>query len=280
MALLTRAAAAAAALAWLLACGPDGGPGRYPATGVVEGVQTEQGQVLIAHDEIEGLMPAMTMNFEVDDPAVLEVLRPGQQIAFTLEFTGRSYKVVEVEVRGEVEPDESWVRFGEGLVRSMPAPPFALTDQAGRPFALADLEGKAVLLDFIFTHCPGPCPILTGIQASAQEKIPTELRERVHFVSISLDPLRDTPEALTAYARARGAELDNWSFLTGPVEDVEPVLKAYGIGTTRSPEGEIEHVVATFLISVEGGKGRIVKRYLGLQHEPEELARELVELAS
>ncbi len=161
--------------------------------------------------------------------------------------------------------------------RVEPAPAFALTDHAGRPVSLEELRGRTLLLDFIFTRCSGPCPILTSTHVAAERLLSPDLLGRTRFVSISIDPERDTPQDLAAYATARGADLEHWSFLTGPVAEVEAVVRAYGVGTTRGPDGELEHVVASFLID---GKGRIVKRYLGLEHEPTEISADLELLAS
>ncbi|MEE8580740.1 MAG: SCO family protein [Myxococcota bacterium] len=249
----------------------------YPARGVVQDVNAEYGQVVIAHEDIPGLMPAMTMNFDVPDEALLERLVPGSVIEFTVEFNGRSYRVTEASIKGEVEPGEGWVRFGDQLHRADPAPAFTLTDQRGERVALADLAGRALLLDFIYTTCPGPCPLLTASQVAVQRALSGALRERVWFVSISLDPANDTPEALAAYARDRGVDLSNWSFLTGSVEEVEAVLSAYGIGSSPSADGFIEHLVVRILID---GEGRIVKRYFGLEHESGALAEDLRKLAS
>jgi protein SCO1/2 len=128
-----------------------------------------------------------------------------------------------------------------------------------------------VLLDFVFTHCPGPCPIQTGIQVSLQKRLPSGLRARTHFVSVSIDPQRDTPEALRAYALARGADLESWSFLTGSEAEVGAVLADYGVGKTIE-EGEIAHNLVTYLIDPQG---RIAKRYLGVSHEPEVMLADL-----
>jgi len=135
-----------------------------------------------------------------------------------------------------------------------------------------------VLLDFIWTRCPGPCPILTGLHVKLQQQLPPALRERTQFVSISLDPVRDTPAVLRDYAKTRGADLAGWSFLTGPPDEVDAVIKSYGVGSAKAPDGQIEHVVATFLID---GAGRIARRYIGLEgHDPAELLRDLERLAS
>jgi len=259
------------------ACSDGPAADRYPASGVVREVLIEDHQVVIEHDEIEGLMPAMTMSFDVPDHALLEKLAAGQAIDFTVEATGKSYRVVEATLKGEAGSAGSSGSFSEELasVRD-PAPAFELTDQNGAKLALADLRGKLVLLDFIFTSCPGPCPMLTSAHVTLQRMLPPALRARTRFVSISLDPVRDTPMALRAYGLARGADLAGWSFLTGDPEAVALVLKGYGVGSMRRPDGEIDHLVATFLIDAEG---RIAQRFIGLEHEPEALLRALESLS-
>ena len=98
----------------------------------------------------------------------------------------------------------------------------------------------------------------------------------MHFVSITLDPEFDTPAVLGDYARARGADLANWSFLTGPPDEVADVVKRFGVGTLRSADGQIDHVVATFLVDPQG---RIEQRWLGLENGAEERRAEIAELA-
>jgi len=271
-----RARAARGLLLLALAALACGGPERHDAEGVVVDVLPEEGQVVIDHEDVPDLMPAMTMNFDVPDPELLGRLEPGQVIDFEIATDGRSYRVVEARVREQVEPREGYAVVGNRLLPADPAPEFRLIDQAGEPLALSDLAGRAVLLDFIYTRCPGPCPILTGLMADVQEALPEALQSEVHFVSISLDPTHDTPERMVRYARARGAELHNWSFLTGDPERVQEVVAAYGVGATRTPDGEIEHLVGMFLID---GEGRIVRRYLGLEQDAEAIARDLAELA-
>ena len=71
----------------------------HHARGVVEDVQPETGQIVIAHEDIPGLMPAMTMNFDVADPKLLETLAHGDAIDFEVEFTGKAYVVTKASVR-------------------------------------------------------------------------------------------------------------------------------------------------------------------------------------
>jgi protein SCO1/2 len=96
----------------------------------------------------------------------------------------------------------------------------------------------------------------------------------VHFVSVSLDPVRDTPAALREYARKRGAELSGWSFLTGPPDEVDAAIRAYGIGSARQPDGTIAHLVVSFVID---GEGRIARRFIGLEDVDPARVREEVE---
>ncbi len=94
-------------------------------------------------------------------------------------------------------------------------PAFELTDHHGQAFSSEQLKGK-VWIGFIFlTNCPtGACPVMVGKMAKLQEALPDE---RVHFVSFSVDPERDTPEVLATYAEEVGGAgvSDRWHLLTG-----------------------------------------------------------------
>jgi protein SCO1/2 len=99
-------------------------------------------------------------------------------------------------------------------------PEFNLINQSAEPYGTRQLEGRPWIADFIFTKCPGRCPMLTREMSRLQ----TELRGRgwddVMLVSISVDPASDTPEALAAYAVKHGAKQDGWQFLTGTRESI------------------------------------------------------------
>lgn len=249
--------------------------GRHAAHGVVEDVDRENAQVLIEHDDIDGLMPAMTMNFAVPDAAVLARLERGQEIEFEVDFTGRSYDVVGIEVVGEGAFDAGWRRLGEGLVRSRPAPDFTLVDQAGRTVVFSELADLVLLVDFIYTRCPGPCPVQTARQVAVQRRIPTALRARVRFLSLTLDPEHDDAAALERYALERGADLANWSFLSGPSETLAAVVRGYGVGSLRKSDGTIDHTLVTFLVH----EGRVLERYLPQPGADDRLVADVVALA-
>jgi len=264
------------ALTLALACGV-GGEKTYEGVGVVREIQPDLKQIVIAHEDIPGLMPAMTMSFDVPDVELLSTLAPGQKIRFRLAHPERSYRILGAEILAEGEAGQaSGPTFAGAVAERDVAPLFRLTDQDGRSLALEDLRGKAILLDFIFTHCTGPCPVLTGLQVDVQRALTPQQRAKTHFVSISLDPERDTPEVLRAYAIKRGADLESWSFLTGKPEEIAAVLESYGVGVIRRAGEEPAHLVAAFVID---GQGRIAHRMVGLEQPAEERARLLVETA-
>ncbi len=267
--------AAVALAAALLGCEAEPRGPLYQGRGVVEDVDHEHAQVLIAHEDIPGLMPAMTMNFDVPDRDLLASLEPGHEVEFQLELRARQYRIVDVTVVATGAPTHG-AGLGDALDPAELAPPFALIDQRGEPFALEQVGGKAVLLDFVYTHCPGPCPVLTGRNVDVQKRLDPATRAASWFVSITLDPQRDTPDVLRRYAEARGADLSDWSFLTGPADVVKPLIESYGVGSIRQPDGTINHLVVTFLID---GRGRIAERFIGLEHQPDEIARALAKLA-
>ncbi len=94
-------------------------------------------------------------------------------------------------------------------------PAFALTDQDGRPFASDQLRGHVWVADFIFTHCATFCPVMTQSMAAFQRASAAAGLSAVRMASFTVDPDRDTPPVLKAYAAVNGADPARWSFLTG-----------------------------------------------------------------
>src|SRR5262245_34080114 len=136
-----------------------------------------------------------------------------------------------------------------------PAPDFALTTQAGGPLRLKDLRGKVLLVSFVFTTCNGSCPATTHRMAQAQQV----LKERgltkgggVHLLSITLDPARDTPEALRGYLKLYDLDPAGWSFLTGPAKDVEKVIADWGMWVRPAKDGQLDHPSRVFLVDKQG----------------------------
>src|SRR5712692_3321569 len=101
-------------------------------------------------------------------------------------------------------------------------PSFELVNQNGQPFGSAQLLGKIWIADFIFTTCPGPCPMISSRMSELQT--PLEKTD-VHLVSFTVDPDKDTPEVLRGYAEKLQAQPTRWDFLTGPKSAIYDLSK-------------------------------------------------------
>lgn len=101
-------------------------------------------------------------------------------------------------------------------------PNFQLTNQNNQPFGSTQLAGKIWIADFIFTSCPGPCPMVSSRMSELQK--PLEKTD-VHLVSFSVDPEKDTPKVLRGYADKLKAEPVRWDFLTGSKSTIYDLSK-------------------------------------------------------
>jgi cytochrome oxidase Cu insertion factor (SCO1/SenC/PrrC family) len=142
------------------------------------------------------------------------------------------------------------------LPRLGEVPAFALTDQAGQPLLTRDLDGKVWVADFIFTSCSQVCPRLTGEMAKLQRYLINRGADgRVRLVSITVDPERDTPERLAAYAAGFQADARVWKFATGPMHEVEDaVVRGFKMGMEkeRDESDGFAIVHGTRLVLVDG----------------------------
>lgn len=113
-------------------------------------------------------------------------------------------------------------------------PAFELVNQEGRPFGSDELKGKIWIAGFIFTSCPGPCPIISSRMSELQR--PLENSD-VHLVSFTVDPETDTPEVLRGYAERLHAREGRWDFLTGPEATLYPLIKnGFKLGVSDGAE--------------------------------------------
>jgi protein SCO1/2 len=161
------------------------------------------------------------------------------------------------------------------LPKIAPAPEFALTSQDGARVTLADFRGKVVAVTFIFTLCTATCPVLTPMMSFVQDQLGGDFGAKIAFVSITVDPEHDTPQVLKEYAQAFGANLAGWSFLTGTPEAIRDVTHRYGVYSSKTADGDVEH---TFLTSVVDPRGILRVQYLGVRFDPEEFRRDLLSL--
>lgn len=124
--------------------------------------------------------------------------------------------IINQVVNGKSITDTVWHRV----------PNITLTNQLGNEVSLDDINGKIIVADFFFTHCPSICPTLTKNMKRLQKTLKIkDIRKRVdssfvHFLSFSVDPERDSVQALKKYADKYGIDHDGWWLLTGSKKDI------------------------------------------------------------
>jgi protein SCO1 len=153
----------------------------------------------------------------------------------------------------------------------------ALTDQEGRALSFADFAGKTVIFSVFFSNCPTVCPRATQSLSQVQRQLSPALKQRVRFVSLSVDPENDTPEAMRKFALANGADLSSWSFVRASVPATRALTQELAaLATVAKAEAEpSSHTTAVYLFD---GSERLMQRYAGspidvvrLVHEVEAL---------
>jgi cytochrome oxidase Cu insertion factor (SCO1/SenC/PrrC family) len=105
-----------------------------------------------------------------------------------------------------------------------------LINQDGETVRFFDdvLKDKVVVINFIFTNCEGACPLITHKLTLVRDRMEGQIGAPLRFVSLSLDPTRDTPAAMKAFAKTHHADHDGWVFLTGKPENLEYIIKRLG----------------------------------------------------
>jgi protein SCO1 len=130
-------------------------------------------------------------------------------------------------------------------------PNVELTTQDGKVVRFYDdlIKGKIVAVNLIYTTCQYACPLETARLAQVQRLIGDRMGRDVFFYSITIDPARDTPAVLNAYAEEYGAG-PGWLFLTGKADDIELLSRKLGLYSEPNPEAKDGHT-ATLLIGNE-----------------------------
>ena len=246
---------------------------RYDLSGIVDAVDAKRQQVTIKHEDIPGYMDAMTMPFTVKEDWVYNVIAVGDQIRAQVVVQGDRAWLEQVSITQQTPPDAP-PPPAEPVREFVPYPAsdFTLTDQDGQPFSLHQLQGKTVVLDFIFTRCPGPCPLLSLKFSRLQQKLGERLGKDIFLLSITIDPRHDTPQVLKEYAQRYNANLSGWKFLTGSTKDIILAATAFGADYKANEEGIVDHRLVTCIINPQG---IIAKEFIGTAHSVDDLIREI-----
>lgn len=105
-----------------------------------------------------------------------------------------------------------------------------LVNQDGETVRFFDdvLKNKVVVINFIFTNCEGACPLITHKLTLVRDKLEGFIGKQIRFVSLSLDPQRDSPAALKKFAKTQNADHEGWVFPTGEPDHLDTIIRKLG----------------------------------------------------
>lgn len=142
----------------------------------------------------------------------------------------------------------------QGLILNprKPAPPLVLHNYTSRrAVSLSAFRGKAVLVTFVYTHCPDVCPLIVANLAAAQRQLGAQAR-RVEILAVTVDPRRDTPAAISSFLGARDAT-GRMDYLLGSHAQLERTWKAWDVGVQTGGNGVTDgHSAVTYGITATG----------------------------
>jgi protein SCO1/2 len=254
----------------------------------VLGVNRDKMEILVKHDDIPGLMAAMTMPWKVETANMLETIGPGDIIAADIVVDNDQGVITKITKLGTAKPEvpapapapaTPGVKY---LVPGDIVPNQAFVDQDGRNRDLNSIRGnRAMAITFMYTKCPIPtfCPAMDRQFAETQALIKERgLAARVGLLSVSFDPKNDTPDVLAHHARKLGADPKVWTFVTGDRDEIDRFASSLLLTLVRGQAANPDEIGHTLRTTVIDRNGRIVKSYSGAEWTPAEVVKELEQL--
>ena len=238
------------------------GTKRYPLQGQVVLKDSASNQITVNHADIPGFMSAMTMPYKVKDPAVLQGVEPGDRIQAEVVVGGdrSEYWLENIRVSDQSERGKFQSQIAARMLtpgEHVPDIPF--TNQDGKTSHLSDFTGKAMLVTFIYTRCPGPtfCPRLTSQFAKIQNELKQNSDDynKTHLLTISFDPKYDVPPVMRKYGLAYmdgdAKGFAHWDFATPKEADLGKLAQAFGL-QYEPQDNRISHNMSIVLIAPDG----------------------------
>jgi protein SCO1/2 len=256
------------------------GGSRFDLKGKVVAVDRAKGEVKVAHEEVKGLMGAMTMDFKLRDADALKTVEAGDEIQATLVVTDdAAWLENPVITRTQPSNTNPVTPAAGGPTEPQPGaeiPDVKLVNQDGKAFTTRQLKGRALAVTFVYTRCPMPdqCPLLSTNFAELNGALASdaELGKKAHLLSVTLDPEYDKPEVLRRYGAAyAGGKFDTWDFATGDPADVRRFAEFFGL-MYSTESGQLIHSLRTAVVTPEG---RLYKLYRGNEWKPADVLNDL-----
>ena len=253
---------------------------RYELKGKVVMVERDKHLATIAHEEVKGLMPAMTMPFTVPSQSDLDYLAPEDQVTATLVVDG-SQSWLENLIVVRMSGTASAATVVAGAKEGDEIPDYQLTNQDGKKILIKSYRGKLLLLTFIYTRCPLPeyCTLMSNNFAQIDRALEQDpaLYEKTHLLSVSIDPAYDTPQVLRSYGAAHTERYEketfaHWEFASG--DQVKEMAQFFGLRYFPEKD-QIIHGLKTAIV---GPDGKVAKVYTGNDWKPEDVISDLKRL--
>jgi protein SCO1/2 len=259
----------------------------YTLQGQVQSIDAPRKLVVVKHEEIKGFMPAMTMPYEAQEAKLLDGLAPGDLINATLVVVSNGASLTTIKKVGTAPletpaetPMPSASSGFELLKPGEPVPDGTFLDQDGRKRTFSAFKGSPVVMTFIYTSCPLPtfCPLMDRHFATLQHTLKQDpALKRVRLVTVSFDPITDTPAVLKRHAKTLGADLTRWTFLTGDRDDVDRFASRFGVSISRALDDPL-NITHNLRTAVIGADGTLVKVYTGNEWSPDQIIADLTPL--
>lgn len=263
------------------AAAPGVGGARHSLKGKAVAVTTAERTITIAHQDIPGFMPAMTMEFVVleKDAPLLARVTAGDDVSATLVVADSRYWLEDLVVVTKGTPDPNAKRtHGREALPGQPLPDVTLVDQDGKLLRLSSLKGRAYALTFVFTRCPLPefCPLMMKSFAAAEALLVADpaLRQRTRLLTVSFDTKHDTPAVLRAFGRPfqkTDPPFAHWLLATGSDEATRTLGDALELDYVEET-ASFTHNLRTAVVDPHGRLGRLFR---GNDWTPQELVEAL-----
>ena len=256
------------------------GAKKYHIRGIVVTSDAKTGSITLDTDAIPGYMEAMTMPYTLAQPNIATELHPGDTITATLTVTGNADSLDEIDIVAKEKPDYKPAVTFNDLEPGEAVPNFAFRNQSGKMVRLQQLQGKVVLMTFIYTRCPLPnfCVRMSRNFADIDKQLAQDpkLYAKTHLLSVSFDPQYDTPAVLRSYGGAYTGQytkesFEHWYFAAPTQQDLPKVLQFFDVGATPEKDKTITHSLSTVVI---GTDGKIFKWYPGNEWTPDQVVQD------
>jgi protein SCO1/2 len=257
---------------------------RFDLKGKVVVVEVDKHLVTIAHEEVKGFMPAMTMPFMLPDESTLQFLATGDEINATLVVDGAQSWLENVTITRQSSDPSATTGVTEAK-EGDEVPDYRLVNQDNKEIRLHNFRGKALLLTFIYTRCPLPeyCNLMSTNFAEVDRELQRDKNaySKTHLLSITIDPEYDTPKVLRSYGSAHteryeSETFEHWDFATGTKDQIKGVAQFFGLRYFQDND-QIVHGLRTVII---GPDGKVVKVYRDNQWKPAEVATEMTRIVN